>query len=62
MLFFFLFLFVSPHEGGRFGGGVGDGGALDAVCCSSIRLAVVHLLQPLYWAVQTLWRLVSDGI
>lgn len=45
-------------EGGRLAGGAGESGSLHAVCCCSVWLAIIRLLKPLYWAVQTLWRLV----
>lgn len=45
-------------EGRRFGGRVGEGSSLYAVCCSSLWLAIICLLQPTYCALQTQWRLV----
>lgn len=53
-----LFFLILCFEGRRFGGGTGKGCSLHAVCCSSIWLAIVHLLKPIHWTLQTLWRLV----
>lgn len=57
--FVILRLICLLREVRRFGAGAGERRTLDEVCCSRLRLAVVHLLPPLLRTMSPLWRVVS---